>query len=817
MAQLFLKEQNALHPSDNFESNRHFPILFILFFCSGCAALIYEVVWFQLLQLVIGSTAVSLAVLLGTYMGGMSLGSILLPHLIPAHRHPLRVFALLELGIGISGLAIMFGMPLIVKFYTSNIGSSDFSGVVLRGLICVVCLLLPTMLMGATLPAIGRWAGTSSPGISRLGWLYGVNIIGAVFGSLLAAFYLLRFFDTKTATFCALAINSSIFLLSFILSLRSPHRSPNIEKKTQRVPAVSGSWAVYITISLSGFCALGAEVIWTRLLSLTLGATVYTFAIILAVFLAGLGIGSSAGANLLRRGVRPRLALGLSQILLTLAVVWAAFMITRSIPLWRISPWLFQAPVGYFIFDLLRCIVAVLPPACLWGASFPLALAAVAAQGHDGGRLVGKVYASNTVGAIFGAVLFSLFLIPTFGTQQAHRLIIALSLLASFFVLLSLTRFRLKTAVKTGAAILVAGGLVWSVPAVPWELIAYGRYLPVKSGTGQVLYQGEGMNASVAVSETKGGTINFHISGRVEASTSGQDMRMQRMLGHIPALFHTNPRSVLVVGCGAGVTAGAFVLYPEVERIVICEIEKLIPEVVAKYFGPQNYFVLDDPRVEIVYDDARHYILTSKEKFDVITTDPIHPWIKGSASLYTKEYLELARNHLNPEGILVQWIPLYESTSETVKSEMATFFDVFPNGTIWSNDIFYWGYDMVLLGKSGHLTIDLDRLQSRLDLNSQQTISESLQEIGFKSPLDLLATYLGRASGLTDWLKDAEINQDNNLRLQYMAGMGINSDDGGLIFEDLWRRSEFPVGLFTGSEDLLLKLREKLNFKKSPR
>ncbi|MCJ7580371.1 MAG: fused MFS/spermidine synthase [Candidatus Aminicenantes bacterium] len=808
-----MNTQNTNLSTESLKSNRFFPLLLVMFFGSGCAALIYEVVWFQLLQLVIGSTAVSLAVLLGTYMGGMSLGSIMLPRLIPVHRHPLRIYAFIEMGIGISGLAILFGMPVVVRFYSANAGST---GILMRGLVCAACLLLPTMLMGATLPAIGRWIDTTPQGISKLGWLYGSNIAGAVFGCLLAAFYLLRIHDTATATFFAVAVNAFIALLSIRLAARFSHHPRVIEKSTFITCAVPRSWPVYITIALSGFCALGAEVIWTRLLSLMLGATVYTFAIILAVFLTGLGIGSGVGASLARRSKRPRTALGLSQLLLTAAIAWTAFMLTRSIPYWTTYSWFSQSTVGYFLFDFICCVVAVLPAACLWGASFPLALAAVSSPGQDGGRLVGRVYASNTVGAIFGAILFSLLLIPALGTQQSHRLIIGLSFIASLLVLVSAFRFKTKGAALGIAAAAFVGLLVWTVPDVPWELIAYGRYLPMKSGSGQALYVGEGMNASVAVTETKGGTKNFHISGRVEASSSSQDMRMQRMLGHIPALLHSKPRSVLVVGCGAGVTAGSFVLYPEVERIVICEIEKLIPQVVAKFFGPQNYFVLDDPRVEVIYDDARHYILTSKEKFDVITTDPIHPWIKGSASLYTKEYLELVKRHLNPEGIIVQWVPLYESTFETVQSEIATFFDVFPSGSIWSNDTFVWGYDMVLLGKTGTLRIDVDALQQRLDQDPQKAILQSLSEVGFRSALELLATYTGQACDLTGWLAGAEINRDKNLRLQYMAGMGINSDEGGLIFEDLVTHGKYPEDLFVGSEDLIGELRYMLGFNRIP-
>jgi spermidine synthase len=229
-----------------------------------------------------------------------------------------------------------------------------------------------------------------------------------------------------------------------------------------------------------------------------------------------------------------------------------------------------------------------------------------------------------------------------------------------------------------------------------------------------MMYVGEGMNSSVAVTETSGGVRNFHVSGKIEASTHQQDMRLQRMLGHIPALLHPKPRSVLIVGCGAGVTAGSFLVHPDIEKVVICEIEPLIPKVVARYFGKENYNVVYDPRVKIVYDDARHYVLTTSEKFDIITSDPIHPWVKGAATLYTKEYFEMCRRHLNPGGLVTQWVPLYESNSEVVKSEIATFFAAFPNGTIWSNDEDGSGYDTVLLGQTSPMKIDVDELQGAI-------------------------------------------------------------------------------------------------------
>ena len=818
-----MAEQDLNQSAGVTPSRRFLPLLLVLFAGSGCAALIYEIVWLQLLQLVIGSTAVSLGVLLGTFMGGMCLGSVALARIVSALRHPLRVYALLELGIGIVGIAVLCGMPYVGRLYTANV-APGFPGILLRGLVSGVCLLPPTFLMGATLPAIARWIETTPKGVSWLGFFYAGNIAGAVFGCLLAGFYLLRVHDMATATYVAVSINVAVALINLGLATRAP-RLPFVVEPTQgSAVRASGSWTVYATIGLSGLCALGAEVIWTRLLSLLLGGTAYTFSIILAVFLVGLGIGSGVGSLLARGPVRPRIALGCCQMLLTAAIVWTACMLAKSLPYWPVTPSISTSPWFNFQLDLVRCIWGILPATCLWGASFPLALAAVASRGHDPGRLVGGVYAANTVGAIVGAIGFSMVLIPWIGTQQSQRVLVGLSAVAALLMFVPLfwpiranamSGGKIKgAAFKVVVTVLASSGLaallVWSVPGVPWGLVAYGRYWPTWIGRTDILYMGEGMNASVAISESSNGARNFHVSGKVEASSEPQDMRLQRMLGHLPALLHPKPRSVLVVGCGAGVTAGCFVLHPGVERIVICEIEPLIPRVVAQFFSFENYNVLKDPRVEVVYDDARHYILTTREKFDIITSDPIHPWVKGSATLYTKEYFELVKRHLNPGGLVTQWVPLYETKENVVKSELATFFEVFPNGTVWSNDENGKGYDIVLLGQAGPTKIDVDELQQRLDRKDYLSVRLSLDQVEIKSAVGLLAKYAGRGPDLQLWLKHAEINLDRNLRLQYLAGLGLNSYQNERIYDDMVFYRKFPEDLFDASDQTKQELRKAI-------
>jgi spermidine synthase len=790
-------------------------LLLLLFFCSGCAALIYEIVWFQLLEFVIGSTAVSMAVLLGTFMGGMCLGSLALPRFVSSRWHPLRVCAVLESGIGVLGIAVLIGMPHIVRLFDNAAGHGP-AGILLRGAICALCLLPPTILMGATLPAISRWLEATPEGISWLGFFYGCNTAGAVFGCLLAGFYLLRVYDMPTATFIAAAINLLAALLGFSLAAWTPPGPEAREKVEEFAPPAPGVSTVYWAIALSGMSALGAEVVWTRLLALILGPTVYTFSIILAVFLLGIAIGGSIGAFLARGSQRPRALLGGCQALLVLAIAWAAYSATRSLPYWPIDTSLATNPWLVFQLDFIRCLWAILPAAVLWGASFPLALAAAVRPGRDPGRMVGGVYAANTFGAIVGAVALSLIVIPFAGTQQAERVLIGLAAAAALLLLAIPLRgefFDIPRAWLIGAGMIACAALIASVPKTPDELIAYGRTLLRDAGSSKILYAGEGTNFSVAISEESDGVRNFHVSGKIEASTQFQDMRLQRMLAHLPAMLNS-PKSVLIVGCGAGVTAGTFVVQPSIKRIVVCEIEPLVPKIAGRYFPGENHGIVTDPRVEFVYDDARHFILTTKEKFDIVTSDPIHPWVKGSASLYTKEYFEMCKERLNPGGMVTQWVPLYQSDEASVKSEVATFFQVFPGGTIWSNDDTGNGYDVVLMGQNGPAQIDVDALQARWTSTDYRWAAASLNEVGFSTPFNMLATYAGCAADLAPWLAGAQINRDRNLRLQYLAGLGVDSNLETTIYKEMLEYCRYPEGMFVGSQKSIDELQKAIDGKR---
>jgi spermidine synthase len=785
------------------------PFLVLLFVGSGCAALIYEIVWFQLLQLVIGSSVVSLGILLGTFMGGMCLGSLLLPRLVSARHHPLRVYAALELGIGVIGLLILWGMPFVGRVYTAWAGAGG-GGLVVRGLIAAISLLPPTFLMGATLPAVARWVETTPRGVSWLGFFYGGNIAGAVLGCLGAGFYLLRVYDTSVATYVAVALNLLVAGLAVIIASRAPAAVERGAGETTAVRAASGAWAVYVAIALSGMTALSAEVIWTRILSLLFGATVYTFSLILAVFLIGLGIGSSLGAAIGRGLARPRVALGVCQALLCAAIAWTAYLITRSLPFWPINPSMAIDPWYTMQLDLVLSLWTILPAAVLWGASFPLALASVAAPGQDPARLVGGVYAANTVGAIVGSLGSSLVLVAWIGSQHAQQVLIVTSLVAALLVVAwgVLDQEDLKPSAQwmtTGgliAAAAVAVVLARTVPEVPGLLIAYGRYTATRTGEDQIIYKDEGMMASVAVSRMPNGVLNYHNAGKIQASSQPEDMRLQRMLGHLTTLVHPAAKRVVVIGCGAGVTAGAVSIDPLVEHETIVEIERLVPQVVSTYFSEHNFDVVANPKVHIEIDDGRHYVATSREKFDALTSDPLDPWVKGAAMLYTREFFEDVKAHLNPGGVVTLFVQLYESNTEAVKSEIGTFFEAFPNGMVFGNTYNGVGYDLVLFGRVEPTTIDLDLIDARLKSPEYAKVAQSLREIGFYSVVDLFSTYAGNAQDLGPWLQDAPINRDRNLRLQYLAGLGHHLYRSGPIYSEMLAHRQLPENLFTGSDSL---------------
>jgi len=391
-------------------------------------------------------------------------------------------------------------------------------------------------------------------------------------------------------------------------------------------------------------------------------------------------------------------------------------------------------------------------------------------------------------------------LVPWIGTQHTQRLLLWMSAGSAWFVLAP--RYREKSAaIALAGSILLAALLAPRIAPIPPEVIAFGRRIATNAGKATILHVAEGRNSSVVISRWEDGATQIDVNGHVEATNEPFDMKLQRMVGHLAALNHPNPRKVLGIGFGAGVSAGTFTRYNAVQSITVCEIEPVIPPISTQYFYKEDYGVYHNPRTRIVYDDARHYLLTTPEKYDIIASDPLDVFVKGTAALYSREYFESVKAHLNPGGAFTLYVPLYESDVRTVKSELATFFEAFPNATIWANTLSGQGYDMVFMGHLDQPRIDVDAVEARLARPEFAPVLESLREIGVNSAVDMFSTYMGTRADFAPWLQGAEINRDRDLRLQYLGGWGINSNLADPIYREMLRYRRISSHPFTGSPE----------------
>jgi spermidine synthase len=317
----------------------------------------------------------------------------------------------------------------------------------------------------------------------------------------------------------------------------------------------------------------------------------------------------------------------------------------------------------------------------------------------------------------------------------------------------------------------------------------------------------EGAASTVAVHVAPNGYRNFHVSGRVEATNNPNDLRTERLIGHLSGLMHPKPESVLVVGLGAGVSAGALTLYPEIKRIVICEIEPRVTGA-TRLFARENYSVLTHPKVEVVFDDARHFLATTRERFDIITSDPIHPWVRGNSMLFSREYYDIVNSKLKPGGIATQWVPLYETSEKAIQIQMRTFTDAFPNGTVWNTAAGGGGYDVVLVGSVQPLKVDLAELQKRIDSNPQ--LKESLREVRITSAMDLAATYATRGPDMRKWLADTPASRDFSLKLEYISGLALNVKAADPIYTNMTADRVYPEEILVGPENMKKELKARL-------
>ncbi len=730
-----------------------------LFLCSGAAALIYQVVWSRRMAEIFGVTAFAVSTVLVSFMGGMALGAYLLGARVDRARRPLRVFAMLEAGIGVYALVLPLLLagaggvydrvfPLLPDWFLLKSA--------VRFVMSVGLLLVPTVLMGGTLPALGRGLLREKARVGlAVGLLYFVNTLGAALGCFVAGFWLLPNLGLSRTTWIAIAINVTVASTAFMLDRRGERDDrevPAPAAETASGPAASPlsspeSWPLWVAFG-SGLAALAFEVVWFRVLVLAFGSTVYSFAAMLSVFLLGLAVGSAAFGPWSDRTSAPVRLLALTQGGVALTTV-AGFLAVNQIPLLflRILRHLGVSYSGMTLTKLGLSFLTVLPPAIVFGGTFPVVVRLAAAGGRGMGRSIGRAYTSNTAGAILGAFLTGFVLLPTVGTEVTFKLVIAVSIALAFGSLLAEpgrleTRFAMLGGVGTIALVLILA----FAPAWNKALLGAGVYFEPRTfmdDAGHVSVAGvvadyrpttytEGFNETIISFESPKGKF-ISVNGSPTASDSFEDMIVQRMLGHLPMMLHPGPvRRACVVGLGAGVTAGAMAGY-DVGQLTVVELEKGV-QVASRFFSDRNEQVLDQPALDLRIDDAKNFLRVSRERFDVIESQPNFPSLSGSGALYSKDFLEQCKARLAPGGVMCHWSPLVRTRPEDWRTMVGTFADVFPHVRA-----FNVGVATVLLGRVEPFPpVDLAELRARY---GRDKVSRSLQEVGVRGPLEVLSFY----------------------------------------------------------------------------
>ena len=757
------------------------------FALSGAAALLYEVVWTRLLALDMGHGLAAASTVLAAFMGGLAVGAAAGGRIGQqmTRTAALRTYALLEAGIGLFALAVPLllagARPVLGALYDDGNGGLTYGSV--RMLASLALLGLPAVAMGATFPLASRWAGHTSETMARdAARLYTANTLGATLGAVATGFLLLPALGLFGTTAVGVVLNLLAALTAWAVA-RGPANEPEgaaptpLRKGARSSEGSEPPMAGHIitaaaVLGLTGWASLTLQVVWTRLLASMLGPTTYAFSAVVALFVAGIALGSAATTRLVTTPARARSGLGLVIGLAALATLgsaaavdWAILRVATIVA----TPDITFAQVVWQ--QWLLTATLLLPLAVMFGAAFPLALALAPRHRDSMVEDIGWVYAINTIGAIIGSLLAGFVLIPAIGLFNSVRLIaLVLALTAAA---LALTH-RTRAASRWAAAVVSVIGLVGALGLPSWDtsLLSSGayKYAPVAQGpdvrtaltAGRLTYYREGASGTVSVRSLTG-TRSMAIDGKVDAS-SAADMLTQRLLAHVPLLLHPNPKAVAVLGLGSGVTLGSALTHG-IDRAVVLEIS---PEVVdaSRQFDPENHRALDNPRTRLIVGDGRTHLALSREQYDVIVSEPSNPWMAGIASLFTREFFATARGRLTPGGVFCQWAHTYDMSDSDLRSIVATFLSEFPEGTAW----LVGDGDVLLIGSTTPLVPQLDQMAARWQ---RPGVADDLASVGVRSPLGVLSLFVAERTALSAWTAGAPLQTDQRARLEFSGPQSI--------------------------------------------
>jgi predicted membrane-bound spermidine synthase len=765
----------------------HF-IIGLLFVISGGLGLVYQIVWFKYLSLFLGNTTYAQTIVLATFMGGLAIGSAWWGRKADRTRRPLRLYALLELGVGAYCLLYPKFLELLKSVFVSIVISaqlpSDGTAVLLLKLLTSICsLLIPTILMGGTLPILVRFISRRLEESGRnIAVLYFLNSFGAIIGSLLAGFFFIRILGLSITVYSAgigsLLIGGSALLLSV-------WRISSKRMKVEGIKELEMSFSrreIIIAISTAGISGLAAmiyEVTWVRLLIPVLGSSTYSFSLMLIAFISGITIGSYIVSILIQRIKNLSSLLGLCQIGVVFSILVTLPLYAR-IPyeFWRAGSILSRSDVTYPIYltiQFLFCFILMIIPTIFLGMSLPVATR-IASRGINVlGKSVGNVFAVNTLGTVIGSLLAGLILIPLIGVKHTIEVGIGCNLFNGILILFFTNAVprRKAFAVLSVSVIVVTMYFVlvpnWNRGAMLFGVFRrihsniqlpanYSEFERIIRNANEILYYKEGTSATVGVTEG-GGQRVLVVNGKPDASSKG-DLPTQLLCGQLPCLLHKNPQNVLVVGLGSGVTVGSVLTHP-IKRVDCVEIAPEIVEA-SSLFNEVNRRPFDDPRTNLFIEDALAYLKITPRMYDVIINEPTNPWIAGVGNLFTTEFFVACKRRMNTGGCMVQWFHLYEMNDELFKMIVRTFQSSFKYVSIWQP----LTADVIMIGSEQPITIDYDKINAAMNVKE---IQDDLKRISIPDAATFLSLEMLSPKSVMRYIGVGDLNTEDHPRLEYNA------------------------------------------------
>lgn len=755
------------------------PLLLTLFFLSGFCALIYQVLWLRLLALVFGVTVYAASTVLASFMTGLALGSMAAGYIADRVRRPLAWFGGAELLVGVTALGTVAALEAVKTLYVGwspALGNELTRLTLVRFALSFAILVVPTMLMGATLPLVMKSSLTRGDAVGRrIGLLYGTNTAGAIAGALLAGFVLIPRIGVQRGFLLAAALNVAIGLVALVAARRLPARAATIDDDAAVAPAATTAptpasaanevsplarGIVLVVFLLSGVTSLALEVLWFRVLVIFLRPTTYSFTLMLATVLTGIALGSYLATPLLNRA-RNYLA-WLAGLELALAVVaLSSFQGLGLSVIWsqQLRETLADLPViSYLSPLLLASALAIFPTSLLLGMAFPIGLRIWVGGNPDGdtvARRIGVFYSLNVCGAIVGALAAGFVLIPWLGSPGTLLVLSSATLLAGFALLVPLVRTaRRFVGIAAALSLAAFGALAWAA-VDPFDVALTHFHRGERR-----LWREEGVQTSVAIHERRTGRRLgdrmriMYLDGMHQSNDQLSTLFVHRRIGFLPTALHPNPQRALVVGLGAGTTPGAIARFPGVEVDVV-ELSRTVVQG-ARYFRMANFNIFERPNVHLRVDDGRNFLLlTEPKRYDIITADVILPRHAGAGNVYSIQYFELARRALKDDGFVLQWNG--GDTREEYALILRTFLQVFPHATLW-------GDGSLMLGTKQPLSIDVAAFERKLADPATRTV---LDEFNLGSVDQLLGQFVAGPETLRALVGDGPVTTDDRPLVEY--------------------------------------------------